>query len=250
MCFVQLTQFSPLLHHSTNQFPLQELQPNTTYTLDLFYLPHNHHNLSITNDNPVNFTTLPEERGNFTSLPGERGIFYLPTRGEVKTYLPVRGERYIIITSLPRGNFTPCQRRKVISTPCQRREVTPPCQRNWVYFTSLPEERGNFSSLPEERGNFASLPEVRGYFTTLPEEREVTSCPGQMREVTSLSCKRREVTHLPVREESGNFTQGIQTKEVMRSTNLKANKNWELFQRPVTSADSLVSTENMKNKKF
>jgi len=52
-----------MLHHSTRQFVLEDLQPNTTYMVDLTFLPINHQDTTIMNSQPQNFTTSQEPHG-------------------------------------------------------------------------------------------------------------------------------------------------------------------------------------------
>lgn len=59
--FLQIPKFSQLFHHNNDQMDLRDLQPGSTYTVDLVFITHENQTTKVTNNKPITFTTLPEE---------------------------------------------------------------------------------------------------------------------------------------------------------------------------------------------
>ncbi|KAK8394531.1 hypothetical protein O3P69_006595 [Scylla paramamosain] len=56
-----IPKFSQLFHHNNDQMDLRDLQPDSTYTVDLVFITHENQTTKVTNTKPITFTTLPEE---------------------------------------------------------------------------------------------------------------------------------------------------------------------------------------------
>ncbi|XP_050740420.1 uncharacterized protein LOC127010411 isoform X2 [Eriocheir sinensis] len=56
-----IPKFSQLFHRNNDQTDLRDLQPGSTYTVDLVFITDQNQTTKVTNTNPITFTTLTEE---------------------------------------------------------------------------------------------------------------------------------------------------------------------------------------------